>query len=88
VKEEPRVLRAGDCALVQMVPEVEVCVETFEECAPLGCFEVRESGYIWKGLFRVWRCIGRGYLAKIGNSPYFPDKAFHTRGVIDRFQGV
>lgn len=42
VEVEPKSIRTGDCALVQMVPQKELCVETFAEYPPLGRFAVRD----------------------------------------------
>jgi len=42
IEEEPQSIKRGDCALVLMVPQNEVCVETFAEYPALGRFVVRD----------------------------------------------
>jgi len=42
VEESPRFIKAGDAAMVDMVPTKPMCVETFASYAPLGRFAVRD----------------------------------------------
>ena len=42
LEEEPKMIKQGDAALVDMVPQKPMCVETFNEYAPLGRFAVRD----------------------------------------------
>jgi len=39
---EPKFIKSGDAAMVDMVPSKPLCVETFQEYAPLGRFAVRD----------------------------------------------
>lgn len=40
--EEPTSIKAGDCALVHVIPQQALCVETFTEYPQLGRFAVRD----------------------------------------------
>uniref|UniRef100_A0A452QU95 Tr-type G domain-containing protein n=1 Tax=Ursus americanus TaxID=9643 RepID=A0A452QU95_URSAM len=40
LEDNPRALKSGDAAIVQMVPSKAMCVETFSEYPPLGHFAV------------------------------------------------
>jgi len=42
MEEEPKEIKDGDAAIVQMVPQKQMVVETFAEYAPLGRFAVRD----------------------------------------------
>jgi|Transcript_15637 elongation factor 1-alpha len=42
LEEEPKMIKQHDAALVDMVPQKPMCVETFNEYAPLGRFAVRD----------------------------------------------
>ncbi|XP_014690838.3 elongation factor 1-alpha, oocyte form-like [Equus asinus] len=42
LEENPKALKLGDAAIVQMVPSKAMCVETFSEYPPLGRFAVRD----------------------------------------------
>jgi len=42
VEENPKSLKAGEAAMVQMLPSKPMCVETFTDYAPLGRFAVRD----------------------------------------------
>jgi elongation factor 1-alpha len=41
-EEEPKTIKAGDAALVLMIPTKPMCVESFTEYPPLGRFAVRD----------------------------------------------
>nr|XP_020733749.1 elongation factor 1-alpha, oocyte form-like [Odocoileus virginianus texanus] len=42
LEDNPKALKSGDAAIVQMVPGKAMCVETFSEYPPLGRFAVRD----------------------------------------------
>lgn len=42
LEESPKMIKQHDAALVDMVPQKPMCVETFNEYAPLGRFAVRD----------------------------------------------
>eukprot|EP00762_Andalucia_godoyi_P005143 ANDGO_03920.mRNA.1 Elongation factor 1-alpha len=42
IEANPKTLRAGDAAIVEMVPQKPLCVETFSDYPPLGRFAVRD----------------------------------------------
>lgn len=41
-EEEPQFIKAGDCAMIKVVPSKPMCVETFKNYAPLGRFAIRD----------------------------------------------
>uniref|UniRef100_A0A060T453 Elongation factor 1-alpha n=1 Tax=Blastobotrys adeninivorans TaxID=409370 RepID=A0A060T453_BLAAD len=42
VEDSPKFVKAGDAAIVRMIPSKPMCVETFTEYPPLGRFAVRD----------------------------------------------
>jgi elongation factor 1-alpha len=42
VEKEPKAIKSGDAAIVKMVPQKPMCVESFVEYPPLGRFAVRD----------------------------------------------
>ncbi|TFK13305.1 DET1-like protein [Platysternon megacephalum] len=42
LEDNPKALKSGDAAIVQMIPGKPMCVETFSEYPPLGRFAVRD----------------------------------------------
>ena len=42
LEDSPKLLKAGDAAIVKMIPLKPMCVESFSEYAPLGRFAVRD----------------------------------------------
>jgi elongation factor 1-alpha len=42
IEEKPKSIKAGDAAMVNMVPSKALCVESFADYAPLGRFAVRD----------------------------------------------
>lgn len=42
LEEEPKFIKSGDAALVRMVPQKPMCVESFSQYPPLGRFAVRD----------------------------------------------
>ena len=42
MEEEPKFIKSGDAALVRMVPQKPMCVESFQQYPPLGRFAVRD----------------------------------------------
>ena len=42
LEEQPRSIKSGDAAMVDMYPQKALCVETFASYAPLGRFAVRD----------------------------------------------
>ena len=42
LEKEPKFIKSGDAAIVKMVPQKPMCVETFTEYPPLGRFAVRD----------------------------------------------
>merc|ERR1712043_148912 len=40
LEENPKAIKAGDAAMVKMIPSKPMCVESFQEYAPLGRFAV------------------------------------------------
>jgi len=42
LEEEPKVLKNGDSAMVELVPTKPLCVENFAEFPPLGRFAIRD----------------------------------------------
>lgn len=42
LEEEPRFIKSGDSAIVTLIPSRPMCVETFNNYAPLGRFAVRD----------------------------------------------
>jgi elongation factor 1-alpha len=41
-EDSPKFVKAGDAAIVKMVPSKPMCVESFTEYPPLGRFAVRD----------------------------------------------
>jgi elongation factor 1-alpha len=46
IEEDPEFIMNGDCALVRMVPKIQLVVETFAEYPKFGRFAVRDSNRI------------------------------------------
>jgi len=42
IEENPKALKSGDAAIVKMLPQKPMCVESFQEFPPLGRFAVRD----------------------------------------------
>nr|XP_045245861.1 elongation factor 1-alpha 1-like [Macaca fascicularis] len=42
LEDGPKFLKSGDAAIVDMVPGKPMCVESFSDYPPLGCFAVRD----------------------------------------------
>jgi elongation factor 1-alpha len=42
LEANPKFVKSGDAAIVKMVPTKPMCVESFQEYAPLGRFAVRD----------------------------------------------
>jgi elongation factor 1-alpha len=42
LEEEPKFVKSGDSAMVKLIPQKPMCVETFSDYAPLGRFAVRD----------------------------------------------
>jgi len=42
VEDTPKFVKSGDAAIVEMIPSKPMCVESFQEYAPLGRFAVRD----------------------------------------------
>jgi elongation factor 1-alpha len=42
LEESPKALKSGDAAIVKMLPQKPMCVESFQEFPPLGRFAVRD----------------------------------------------
>jgi len=42
LEENPKFIKSGDAAMVDMIPQKPMCVETFSSYAPLGRFAVRD----------------------------------------------
>jgi len=42
LEENPKAIKSGDAAMVHMLPTKPMCVETYNEYAPLGRFAVRD----------------------------------------------
>jgi len=42
VEDNPKAIKSGDAAIVELVPSKPMCVETFADFAPLGRFAVRD----------------------------------------------
>ena len=42
LEEDPRFIKSGDAAIVKMLPQKPLCVESFQEFPPLGRFAVRD----------------------------------------------
>merc|ERR1712087_1085447 len=42
LEESPKFIKTGDAAMVKLVPQKPMCVESFSEYAPLGRFAVRD----------------------------------------------
>merc|ERR1711981_811974 len=42
IEETPKFVKSGDAAMVDMIPQKPMCVETFATYAPLGRFAVRD----------------------------------------------
>nr|ARU79068.1 elongation factor 1-alpha [Hibiscus cannabinus] len=42
LEENPKALKSGDAAIVKMLPQKPMCVESFQEFPPLGRFAVRD----------------------------------------------
>merc|ERR1712123_508723 len=42
IEDNPKFVKSGDAAMVEMIPSKPMCVETFNEYAPLGRFAVRD----------------------------------------------
>jgi len=61
-EEEPKAIKSGDAAIVNLVPTKPLCVESFQEFPPLGRFAVRDMrqtvavGVIKVILFAYYQC--------------------------------
>merc|ERR1712086_573538 len=42
MEDNPKFVKSGDAAIVEMIPSKPMCVESFQEFAPLGRFAVRD----------------------------------------------
>ena len=42
MEDNPKMIKSGDSAIVAMIPQKPMCVETFAEYPPLGRFAVRD----------------------------------------------
>jgi elongation factor 1-alpha len=42
IENEPKFVKTGDCAMITLIPNKPMCVETFAEYPPLGRFAVRD----------------------------------------------
>jgi len=42
MEENPKMIKSGDAAIVELIPSKPMCVETFSEYPPLGRFAVRD----------------------------------------------
>merc|ERR1711879_747652 len=42
LEENPKFVKSGDAAMVEMIPTKPMCVESFQEYPPLGRFAVRD----------------------------------------------
>jgi elongation factor 1-alpha len=42
LEEEPKFIKSGDCAIVNLIPSKPMCVESFADYPPLGRFAVRD----------------------------------------------
>ncbi|RKP11089.1 translation elongation factor 1a [Thamnocephalis sphaerospora] len=42
LEDEPKFIKSGDAAMVEMIPSKPMCVESFQEYPPLGRFAVRD----------------------------------------------
>jgi len=42
IEEEPKFIKTGDAAMVNLIPTKPMCVEVFSEYPPLGRFAVRD----------------------------------------------
>ena len=42
VEEEPKALKNGEAAIIELIPNKPMCVETYKEFPPLGRFAVRD----------------------------------------------
>merc|ERR1719354_1060435 len=42
LEEEPKMVKTGDAAMVNLIPSKPMCVESFADCLPLGRFAVRD----------------------------------------------
>jgi len=42
LEESPKFVKSGDAAMVKLIPSKPMCVESFQEYAPLGRFAVRD----------------------------------------------
>ena len=42
LEENPAMVKSGDAAIVNMIPQKPMCVEAFSDYAPLGRFAVRD----------------------------------------------
>lgn len=42
LEDNPKFVKTGDCAMIELEPTKDMCVETFAEYPPLGRFAVRD----------------------------------------------
>ena len=42
IEDNPKMVKSGDAAMINLVPSKKMCVETFSEYPPLGRFAVRD----------------------------------------------
>lgn len=54
LEDNPKFLKSGDAAIVDMIPGKPMCVESFSEYPPLGKFADRRQGQAAKSNLLFW----------------------------------
>merc|ERR1712136_627481 len=69
LEENPKMIKSGDAAIVNLLPSKPMCVESFSEYAPLGRFAVRDMKQtVAVGVIKsVEKSDGSGKISKFNN---------------------
>ena len=65
LEENPKFVKSGDAAMVEMIPTKPMCVESFNEYPPLGRFAVRDMRQtVAVGVIKTVEKVSKGGKAK------------------------
>ena len=65
LEENPKFVKSGDAAMVEMIPTKPMCVESFQEYPPLGRFAVRDMRQtVAVGVIKTVEKVSKGGKAK------------------------
>merc|ERR1712054_87910 len=65
IENNPKFIKSGDAAIVEMIPTKPMCVESFQEYPPLGRFAVRDMRQtVAVGVIKTVEKVSKGGKAK------------------------